>query len=76
MIPIEEMDVASTAPTYDAMTKIIDDYPTSDFNRKIIYQKLHGYTQQEIAKEFNISQSTVSRILSEFRDYLVDQMEE
>lgn len=61
---------------YTAVTELVDHYVSTDFNKKIIYQKLYGYTQQEIAKEFDISQSTVSRILNDFKDYLLEIMKE
>lgn len=60
---------------FEDTTKIIDDYKTAPINKKIIYQKLYGYTQQEIADEFDVSQSKVCRILSEFRDYLVEELQ-
>jgi RNA polymerase sigma factor (sigma-70 family) len=53
---------------------VIQNYPSSELNRSVITQKYWGYTQQEIAKECNISQSKVSRILSEFRDYLLETL--
>lgn len=69
-----EEEIPAGVSSYDKMDEIIETYPTTALNRKIIYHKLYGYTQQEIAKEFNISQSTVSRILSAFRDYLTETL--
>lgn len=60
--------------TDGAAMELVNGYQTSKLNRKIIQRKLEGYTQQEIAKEFTLSQSTVSRVLSEFKDYLIDHM--
>lgn len=57
-----------------AALELVNGYQTSKINKKIIQRKLEGYTQQEIAKEFTVSQSTVSRVLSEFKDYLIDHM--
>lgn len=51
---------------------VIEEYDTSPLNKLVITKKYWGFTQQEIANEFHISQSTVSRILSDFRDYLTD----
>lgn len=59
---------------FEETYRIIDEYETTELHKKVIYQKLFGYTQQEIAKQFKISQSTVSRILSEFRDHLVERL--
>lgn len=72
---LEDNDKAAPAPD-TAIHDLVDHYKTSDINRKVIYQKLFGYTQQEIAKEFDISQSTVSRILSDFKDYLLEIMKD
>lgn len=73
-LSLEEVDVAWIEPGYDKMLQVIEAYKSSDFNKKVITQKFDGYTQQEIAEQLNISQSTVSRILSEFKDYLLDEL--
>jgi len=51
---------------------VIEEYEAGEVNKKVIIQKYSGYTQQEIAKDLGISQSKVSRILAEFRDYLIE----
>lgn len=53
---------------------VIENYPSSELSRTVIMNKYWGYTQQEIADKCNISQSKVSRILSEFRDYLLETL--
>jgi len=54
--------------------EFVDHYPTTKTNRRIIYRAIEGYKQHELAKEFNMSQSTISRILGEFKDYLIDEL--
>lgn len=54
---------------------LIGRFPCSKRYKKVIYMTLEGYKQQEIAKELNLSQSTVSRVLSEFKDYLLENAE-
>lgn len=58
----------------NGVQEVIDAYDTSPLNRTVILKKYWGFTQQEIADELHISQSKVSRILSEFRDYLTDAL--
>lgn len=55
---------------------MIERFPVSPRYRKVIYKTMEGYKQQEIAKELKLSQSTVSRVLSDFKDYLLETTKE
>lgn len=72
-----ELDEERAGSLYNderAIREFVDHYPTSKTNRRIIYRAIEGYKQHELAKEFNMSQSTISRILSEFKDYLIEEL--
>lgn len=51
---------------------LIERFQATPRYKKVIYMTIDGYKQQEIAKELELSQSTVSRVLSEFKDYLLE----
>ena len=53
---------------------LIESYPSLKINKDIITYKMQGYTQQEVADKVGLSQPTVSRVLSEFRDYLAEEL--
>lgn len=71
---LAEDDEVAQGSTFESLSETIDGYEADPEILRVIYDKLYGYTQQEIAKKYGISQSTVSRTLSEFRDYLVTEM--
>lgn len=71
---LNEMDAKATEPSIDYMQRVLENYETSDLHREIISMKWDGYAQKEIAQELQIAQSTVSRALGHFRDYLVAEL--
>lgn len=72
--PIDEMEIAMAEPSFDKMEQIIAEHDTTEFNRQIITLKMYGYTQREVAEKLGTSQSTVSRVLNDFRDTLLEEM--
>lgn len=71
---IDEDKVAAKNDNERLLRDMIDEYKVPNTHRKIIHRMMDGYKQQEVAAEFEMSQSTVSRILSEFRDYLLESL--
>lgn len=71
-IPIDESAFLISDNCVDGAREIIDSFDMVDeFEKAILNAKLDGFTQQEIARDYCVSQSKVSRILTKFRNLLI-----
>ena len=73
---IDSIESVAATQTSETMFNLVEHSSLTDFDKQIVVGKLLGYTQQEIARKYAISQSTVSRILSRFRDELIETMKD
>lgn len=71
-IPIDENDFLINENFTGGARDIIESFDIEELDKAILNAKLDGYTQQEIAKQFEVSQSRVSRILTKFRNLLLE----
>jgi RNA polymerase sigma factor (sigma-70 family) len=70
----EDFEVLACSASSDTMFTLIDESSLSEFDKQIVVGKLLGYTQQELAITYEISQSKVSRILRKFRDEFAEMI--
>lgn len=59
---------------HEEQLAVIMEYSKDYFTQTVLNMKYQGYTQEEIAETLGVNQSTVSRALSHFKKYLLEQI--
>ena len=54
------------------LRELIPYFQAMPVHQEVLYMAVDGHTQQDIASELNISQSTVSRIINKYRDFVME----